>query len=425
MRPGSRWGVLGQRNFRLLWTGETASGLGNGLTTVALPLVAVLVLQASSFAVGLLAAAVWLPWLVVGLPAGAWVDRLRKRPVMITCNCVSAVAYTSVPVAAWLDLLTLAQLFVVALVCGVASVFFNTAIHAYVPVVLSGRDLVDGNAKLQVSEAGTRVLGRGVAGFVAQLCGAVTGLLIDAATFVVSTVCLLGLRVREATPVAPAQRPNLAKEIGVGLRFVAHDPYMRSMASYGATVNLALMGYQAVQVVFLVRTVGVSTGAIGVLVMAASLGGTLGALLAAPLSRRWGTARAFLVMQVLSCPFALLLPLATPGAGLLLFGGGAFMLGVGIAVGNVIVGSFRQGYCPPEILGRVASTVMAINQGTISIGSVLGGLLSAEIGIRPTMWVMASLLAPCWLILYLGPMRRVRDLPQAYAPEPSMAASAD
>lgn len=160
----SRWGALTQRDFRLLWIGETASGLGNGITTIALPLVAVLALQAGSLEVGLLAAAVWLPWLLVGLPAGAWVDRLPKRRVMIVCNLVSAAMYVSVPIAGWLEWLTITHLFVTALACGTSAVFFNTACHAYVPTVLPREDLADGNAKLQVSEAGTRVLGRSAAG---------------------------------------------------------------------------------------------------------------------------------------------------------------------------------------------------------------------------------------------------------------------
>ncbi|MFF9378181.1 MFS transporter [Streptomyces griseoluteus] len=411
----SRWGVLVQRDFRLLWIGETTSGLGNGITTVALPLVAVLALEADAREVGLLAAAVWLPWLIVGLPAGAWVDRSPRRPIMIVCNLVSAVMYASVPVAAWLDQLTLAHLYIAALACGTSAVFFNTASHAFVPAILGDQDLADGNAKLQVSEAGTRVLGRSVAGFVAQALGAATGLLMDALTFLVSTACLLGISTPEDRPARQEKGASLIREIGVGLRFLADDPYLRPMVIYGATLNLLLMGYQAVQVIFLVRTVGVSAGAVGVLVMCASLGGTLGALIATRLCRRWGTGRTMMITQALACQFALLLPLTTAGAGLSLFCAGAFVLGVGVAVGNVIVGTFRQNYCPPHLLGRVASASMATNQGTIAIGSALGGLLGSVIGIRPTMWVMTVPLAVSWLVLALSPAGKSRELPLTVA----------
>ncbi|MEU2954893.1 MFS transporter [Streptomyces xanthochromogenes] len=140
------------------------SGLGNSLTVVALPLIAVEALDASSTAVGLLAAAVWLPWLLVGLPVGAWVDRTRKRPLMIACDLVSVSALVSIPVAAWLDVLTFRHLVVVALLCGTAAVCFNTAYHAYIRIVLEGRDLLEGNAKLQGSEAAAQVAGPGVSG---------------------------------------------------------------------------------------------------------------------------------------------------------------------------------------------------------------------------------------------------------------------
>ncbi|MFF2217032.1 MFS transporter [Streptomyces antibioticus] len=416
--PGkrSRWGALTQRDFRLLWIGETASGLGNGITTIALPLVAVLALRASSLEVGLLAAAVWLPWLVVGLPAGAWVDRLPKRRVMIVCNLVSAAMYVSVPIAGWLEWLTITHLFVTALACGTSEVFFNTAVHAYVPTVLPREDLADGNAKLQVSEAGTRVLGRSVAGFVAEVLGVTVGLLLDTLTFLLSTVCLLGIRTPEERPPRETRAAkHLVGEIAVGLRFLRRDPYLRPIVIYGATLNFLLMGYQAVQVIFLVRTIDVSTGAVGLLVMCASLGGTLGALMATRLCRGLGTGRALVLTQALACPFALLLPLTTPRVGLLLFGTGAFLLGVGVAVGNVVVGTFRQSYCPTYLLGRVSSAAMATNQGAIAVGSALGGVLGSVIGIRPTMWVMTVPLAFTWLLLVFSPVAKTRELPTAQA----------
>ena len=147
--------------------------------------------------------------------------------------------------------------------------------------------------------------------------------------------------------------------------------------------------------------------------MCASLGGTLGAVIATRLCRRWGTARAMVLTQALACPFALLLPLTTSGAGLLLFGTGAFFLGVGVAVGNVVVGTFRQSYCPAHLLGRVSSAALATNQGTIAVGSALGGVLGSVVGIRPTMWVMTVPLAFAWVILALSSVARARELPSS------------
>ncbi|MFD5231855.1 MFS transporter [Streptomyces qaidamensis] len=416
-RPRPRWGVFSRPDFRLLWVGETVSGLGNSVTVVALPLIAVVGLGAGSTAVGLLTAAVWLPWLLVGLPVGAWVDRRRKRPLMIACDLTAAAALVSVPAAAWLDALTFQHLVVVALVCGTAAVCFNTAYHSYIRIVLDGRDLLEGNAKLQGSAAATQIAGPGVAGLLAQALGAVTALVADAVTFLVSAVCLQRISVVEPDGAPDAERASLRRQIMEGLRFVGRDPYLRPMVTWGAVINMALMGYQAVQVVFLVRTVGLNPGTVGLLLTSGSAGAVVGALVATRLSRRFGTARGLLLLQFTTSPFVLLLPMTTAGPGLLLFATGAFFVGVGISVANIVVGTFRQTYCPPHLLGRVVATAMMINHSTIPLGSLLGGVLGDAVGYRPAMWIMTGVVAPCWLILAMSPMRRMRDLPQARRPE--------
>ncbi|MFJ9909784.1 MFS transporter [Streptomyces sp. NPDC101152] len=413
-RPRARWGVFTQPDFRLLWTGETVSGLGNSITAVALPLIAVEELDASSTAVGLLAAAVWLPWLLVGLPVGAWVDQIRKRPLMIACDLVAVAALVTIPVAAWLDALTFQHLVVVALISGTATVCFNTAYHSYIRMVLDGRDLLEGNAKLQGSEAATQVAGPGVAGLLAQSFGAVTALVADAVTFLVSAACLKRISVMEQHRDRDEERVPLRRQISDGLRFVGRDRYLRPMVTWGAVINMALMGYQAVQVVFLVRTVGLIPAMVGLLLTGGSTGGIVGALVATRVSRRFGTARGLLLFQVAAAPFALLLPMATMGPGLLLFAMGAFLVGIGISVANIVVGSFRQAYCPPHMLGRVVATAMMINHSTIPLGSLLGGVLGDIVGYRPAMWITTGIVAPSWLILAASPMRRERDLPRAH-----------
>ncbi|MER7407473.1 MFS transporter [Streptomyces sp. NPDC000070] len=406
-----------RRDFRLLWVGETVSGLGNSITGVALPLIAVVVLDADSTAVGMIAAAVWLPWLLVGLPVGAWADGMRKRPLMIACDLVSAATLVSIPLAAWLDALTFRHMVAAALVCGTAAVCFNTAYHSYIRIVLDGRDLLEGNAKLQGSEAATHVAGPGVAGLLAQAFGAVTALVVDAVTFLISAVCLKRIRVVEPDRAPDEARAPLRRQIIEGLRFVGGDRYLRPMVAWGALINMALMGYQAVQVVFLVRTVGLNPAVVGLLLTSGSAGGIVGALVATRVSRRFGTARGLLLLQAATAPFALLLPMTTAGPGLLLFATGAFLVGIGVSVANIVVGSFRQTYCPPHMLGRVVATAMMINHSTIPLGSLLGGVLGDAVGYRPAMWIMTGVVAPSWLILVMSPMRRDHDLPQTREPE--------
>ncbi|MFI1104550.1 MFS transporter [Streptomyces melanogenes] len=410
--PGRRsWGLLAHRNFRLLLIGETTSKLGTSVTSVLLPLTAVGTLDASPFTVGLLTAAPWLPWLFLGLPAGAWVDRMRCRTVMLCCNLLSAVLYASVPVAWWLDVLSTAQLLAVALLAGTASVFFSTAYSAYLPALVARSALLEGNAKLQVGDQTTRVAGPGLGGLIAQTLGSAPGLLLDAVSFLVSSLCLLRIDAPERRP-APRTR-RIRQEVADGLRFVAHDRYVRTVTAYGAALNLALAAYQAVQVVFLVRTVGAQPGAVGALLACGGLGGVLGGLAAGPLTRRFGTARGLLRIQLTAAPFALLVPLADPGARLALFVLGSTVVMAGVVACNVVLVSFRQTYCPPEMLGRVTATTLALNYSTIPLGAVLGGAADTALGPRPTMWlVMTALLATTGLLV-ASPLRGLRDLPGA------------
>ena len=409
-RPG---GLFRHRDFRLLWIGQTTSKLGSSVTSVALPLVAVATLDASTFQVALLSAAAWLPWLLIGLPAGAWVDRLPRRPVMLACDLAALLLFLSVPVAAWLDRLTIGQLLAVALGAGTASVFFQTAYQVYLPSLLNRDEVAEGNAKVQATESAAQVGGPGVAGLITQLAGAVNALLADAASFLVSGLCLLALRAREPGLERARQTSTLRREIGEGLRFVARDPYLRVLTLFSAVSNIGLIGYQSILVVFLVREVGVSPGVVGGLAAATSLGGVLGAASATARARRFGSARTLLVAEIGAAPFGLLIPLTTPGPGLALTVAGGFVVGAGAATGNVIKGSFRQTYSPHGLLGRITVSMQLVGYGTIPLGALLAGALGTAFGVRPAMWIITSGLAMTGLVLLVGPLRRHRDLPAA------------
>ncbi|MFE9122115.1 MFS transporter [Streptomyces sp. NPDC007172] len=409
IRP--RGGLLRQRDFRLLWAGETTSRFGSNITGVAMPLVAVVSLDASTFWVSALAAAAWLPWLLIGLPAGAWVDRLPRRPLMLACNLGSLVLLASVPAAAWLDVLTMAQLMVVALLTGLANVFFSIAYRVYLPSVVHREALAEANAKLQGSESAAQLAGLGGGGMLAGLFGAVNGLLVDAATFLVSTLCLLGIRSTEPRPEAPATPRPLRQEVRDGLRYTMSDPYLRVLTAYGTVTNLLLTGYQALLTVFLVRDLGVGASAVGWLLAGASVGGLLGAVVAGALSRRFGSARGMLLCKFATAPFGLLIPLAEPGWRVVLLALGGAVLALGVVSANVIQGTFRQQYCPPHLLGRITASMSVANFGAIPIGSLLGGLLGSTLGVRPALWLLTGGLAVSSVLLLAGPLRGRRDLP--------------
>ncbi|GAB3902470.1 MFS transporter [Microbispora bryophytorum] len=415
MTPVVRGGLLGTRDFRLLWIGETTSTLGSSVGGVALPLVAVMTLHASPLTVGLLTAAAWLPWLLVGLPAGAWVDRLPKRPVMLVCNTVSMAVFASVPIAAWLGALTTPHLLVVATTGGAARVFFTLAYRAYLPVLVDSERLLEANAKLQGSESAAQIAGPGLAGLLAQWFGAVSGVLADAVSFMIAVLCLRSAGTRETRREGAAKR-RLRAEIRDGLRFVVRDPYLRTLTAFGAMSNIALVGYSSIQVVFLTRNLGAGAGQVGVVLAVASSGGLFGAALSGRMASRFGAARGFLLCEALAAPMALLGPIGSGGTGLVLFTAAGFGTGLGVVASNILTSTFRQHYCPAELFGRITASASALNYGAIPLGGLLGGLLGESIGVRETLMLMAVVQLFSVAVLLLGPFRSLRDFPTPHRP---------
>ncbi|WP_051450188.1 MFS transporter [Actinospica robiniae] len=429
-RPGTeagrrRGGLLRTRDFGLLWFGETTSAMGSAITTVALPLVAVITLHASTLAVAALTAATWLPWLLIGLPAGALADRWPHRTTLLVCDVVSAVVLLSVPVAAWLHVLTYAHLLIAALLAGGSAVFFSIAYRSLLPELVPASALVEGNGALQAGAQGARFAGPGLGGTIAQAAGAVTGIAVDVMTFFVSALCLLGIR-------PPAEhRPRVADRRGVlrpaleGISVIRHDPYLRTLTWLPAAMNCLLQGIAALRVVFLVRTEHVPAGAAGLVIGIGSLGGVLGAMLARPAARRLGSARALLAAQAGSAPFALLLPLSADGWRLGFFALGAVAMGVGIALCSVLAGSFVQSYCQPRLLTRVVAASRVLGDGFIPVGALAAGAVGSILGVRTAMWILAVCYVLVPVALLRSAVARDRQLPARPAgEEPEAAAEA-
>jgi predicted MFS family arabinose efflux permease len=428
-RARRRGGLLWHRNFRLLWIGETISGAGSSMAAIGVPLLAVTVLKASTFAVSALTAAAYLPWLVIGLPVGAWVDRLATRPLMITCDLISALLYASLPVAAWLGVLNTGQVVAVALLAGAANVFFATAYQVYLPSLVTPAELVEGNAKLQGGAQVASIGGRGLAGLAAEAIGAAPALLFNSASFLVSAACLLRIRppakpAAPDPPTEPPRRSRLHEQTWEGIRFVARDPYLRFFTIYAAVSNLAYAGNLALVVVFLVRVVGLSSAAVGVLIATSGLGGLLGALVARRLTRVLGTARTLLLTTLGSGLTGLLIPLTAKGPRIACYVAGSALVAGGIVIGNVILGSFRQAYCPPAMLGRVTASMRFLTFGAIPLGALLAGALGTVLGIRNGLWAVLAIFAASGLFLLSRDIRTARDLPHRPLTPSAPAASA-
>ena len=419
--PHRLGGLLWQRNFRLLWTGESISSIGNAMAVVGVPLLAVTVLHASTFAVAALTAAAYLPWLVIGLPAGAWVDRLPARPLMISCDVISALLYASLPVAAWAGVLVIGQVLAVALLAGAVNVFFATAYQVYLPAIVTAADLVEGNAKLQGSASVATIAGRSAAGLAAQAVGAAAALLFNGVSFLVSAACLLGIRTGAPRRPPAARTTTVRAEVSQGIRFVAGDPYLRPLTLYAALANLAYTGNLALVVVFLVRVVGLGPAAVGLLLATGGIGGVLGALVARALAGWLGTARALLWSALAAGLSGLLIPLTGTGWRTGCYVIGATVVAATVVVAGIIVGSFRQAYCPPEMLGRVTASMRFVAFGGIPLGALLAGALGTALGVRNGLWVILAIYALAGALLLTGDIRKDRDLPAAPAAQRAAA----
>jgi MFS family permease len=406
----TRRGVLRDTDFRKLWAGMTVSKLGTSVASVTTPLIAVQVLDADAFSVSLLTAAAWLPWLLIGLPAGAWIDRVTRKPVMILSDLAAAALVISVPVAAGLGHLTMAHLLAVALLLGVATVFFTVAWTAYLPAMFDKDDLVGANSALQSTESASQVAGPAVGGLLITAVSAVAGLVVDAFTFLISAFSLWRIRRPERRPAA-TERQSLRSDIAQGARWLIKDRFLRNLTLYGASSNLWLTGINALTVVFLVREVGVSTTGVGLLMAAIALGGVAAATVTPRLVSGLGGARSLVACKVFGGVASLLVPLTQPGPGLTMFVLGMLGIAAGAIAGNVVSASFRQAYVPPGLLGRVLTSMQFVNFGAIPIGAVLGGAAAGLAGTRGAMWIMAIGYALSGLILVLGPFRGRRDLP--------------
>jgi MFS family permease len=403
------------RDFALLWAGQGVSQVGSAITPVALPLLALAALDASAADLGLLTAAGYAAWIFVGLPAGALLDRVRRRPVLIAADLGRALALASVPVAAAAGVLTLAQLYVVALVTGVLSVVFEVGWTAYLPAVVPRERLADGNARLSVTASAAHLVGPGAGGVLVQLLGAGLAVLADAASFLVSAVSLGAIRSREPRPPRAADR-HLGREIGEGLRHVFTHPLLRAFAGAAAVANLGFAAVQALTVVFLVRDLGQPPGTVGLLMGLGTVGGIVGGVLAPRLLRRLGSARGIVVATAATLPFGLLVPLAGRGAGLAWFVAGQVVVMAGIIVFNVGVATAIQSLVPSRLLGRANASFRLLTRGALPVGAVLGGLLGEAYGARWALGAAYALNLFAVAPLLLSPLRRLRDLPAPAEP---------
>jgi MFS family permease len=421
--PRSLW-----RNpdFLKLWTGETISQFGTQVTLLGLPLIAILLLKANAFQVGLLGTVEFLPFILLGLPAGAWVDRLRRRPILITGDIGRALSLASIPIAYELGQLTLLQLYIVAFVNGVLTVFFDVAYQAYLPSIVDRDQLLEGNSKLEGSRATAQLAGPGLAGGLIQLISAPLAIIADAVSFVGSA--LFVFLIRRAEPpieVHPEGKQKFRKEIAEGLRYVLGNPLLRAVAACTASANLFGNLGISVFLLYAVRRLDLTPGAIGIIFAFGNVGALLGALSGSRIARRLGVGPAIVLSAMFFGPPSVLIPLASKSFSYPFLIGALFVSSFFNVIYNVNQVGLRQAITPLRMQGRMNATMRFMVWGTIPIGAFLGGLLGNTIGLRPTLWVSAIGSFLPFLPVLFSPVRTLERIPQPPEEELDAVAAPD
>jgi MFS family permease len=416
--PSSGNPLRHHRDFRNVWFADTFSVIGTRLNMLAMPLLAVLTLNATTFEVSLLRASETLASLLLGLVAGAWMDRVRCRPVMVAADLARFVLLLSIPVAALAGVLSLPQLYLVAFTVGVATVFFNIAATTYLPRLLSRGDLIAANSALATNTSVGAAIASGAGGFVIELLTAPITILVDSGSFLWSALWLKGIRTVEETPARSSQS-RLRREIGEGLRFVAGHPVLRALAGYSASTILFQGMYGAINIVFLVKAIGLGPGAVGLVSMSGLLGAIASGFLTGRMAGRLGAVRTLRITALVYAAGFLLFPLTRSGWGLSWWIAGGLLTSFTIISAHILHVSVRQGLCPRQLYGRVGATMEFMVWGIMPIGSLLGGIVATLTSMRTTLWIVGAGVTTSMVWIIASPLRTLRDLPTEPETEPA------
>ncbi|HEU5014099.1 MAG TPA: MFS transporter [Roseiflexaceae bacterium] len=398
-------------DFLRLWAGQTISRFGSQIGAGALGLTAILVLSATPAQMGLLAAAATLPTLLIGLPAGVWADRLRRRPMLIGADLGRALLLLSVPLAALGGLLTMLHLYVITALVGMLTILFDVAYQAYVPTLLAREQIVEGNSKLGVSDSVAEIAGPPLGGALVQLISAPWTVAWDAVSFLVSAFALWRIRTSEHAPAQPESQQRFIASVGDGLRTTTRQPVLRTLLVSTAGLSLAGGIIGSLHSLYAIRELGLSPVLLGTIVGIGGCGALVGALLAGRITQRFGVGPAIVVALGSVSVTALLIPFAA--------GQWAVPLLLLSQIGDVAWPIFfinelslRQAVTPARVMGRVNASMQFAAAAAALVGALAGGFLGETIGLRAAMAVGVGMLICTSMWVAASPIRALRALPE-------------
>jgi MFS family permease len=405
--------VTRNRGFLWLWGGQGVSIFGEQFTQLAIPVLAVTLLHAVAWQLGILNAASTAAFLIVGLPAGAWVDRWLKRRVMITADVVRTVALAIIPILWFTNLLTIWELIIIVAIVGVASVFFDVGYQSYIPLLVKPEQVGPANSRLEATAQVARIGGPAIAGILLTVLSAPGLIIVDSASYIVSFLSLSRIRDREV-PADKEQRRPLHTEIAEGVRFVAKQPLIRSVAGTTASSNFFSTLASTLFPIYALRVLDIGSLGLGVVFSAGAVGGLLGATLTPRVAKWIGEGRVIVVSAFVSGAAFVLVPLSS-----LLHGVWAVpLLAVGeftslfcILVYNITQVTLRQRLCPPRLLGRMNASIRCLVWGVMPIAALISGGLGGWLGILPTIWIGFGGGMLAGLFVLFSPLPGMRELP--------------
>ncbi len=416
--PDQPRSLLRHPDFLKLWVGETVSVFGSQVTQLAVPLIAATVLNVTAFEFGLLNTVEMLPFILLSLPAGVWVDRLRRRPILIVADLGRAAAIATIPLAFALNALTIWQLYAVGAVVGCFTVFFDVAYQSYLPSIVERDQLVEGNGKLEITRSASQILGPGMAGILIGVLRAPFAMVLDTLSYLWSVAFVAWIHRAEPT-VEPhdeavhGPKPSMRSEMATGLRYVLGHRWLRSIAATTGLSNLFTGISGAILVLYLVRERALSAEQIGVTFSIGSVGVLLAALVTSAVTRRLGVGR-MLVLSALGFSLAgLVIPVAPDAVIMPAVAASGFIMGFAGVSWNINQVSLRQAITPQRMQGRMNASMRFIVWGTIPLGSITGGALGSLIGLHQTIWVAAIGGLVAFLPVALSPVRAIREMPSA------------
>jgi MFS family permease len=410
----SRDSALADADFVKLWAGETVSQIGTQVTQFAMPLVAILTLNATVFEVGVLNAMRFVPIVALSLFVGVWLDGRRRRPVLIGCALGSAVLIGLVPIASATGLLSIGLLYVVTALVGALSMVFDVGALSYVPNLVQRRHLLDANGKLEASSALAGIAGPGIAGLLIGLITAPITLSVDAVSYLFSAFGLISIRKPEPEPEAPAERVPVRRSMAEGIRAVYGSRLLRALLIQGTALNLFFGAFITVFVVYAVRILGLSPFKLGIVIGAVAVGGLFGALFANRLRSTLGLGRTLVIttLAVSAAPLLLLIPRNASLVAVAILVLSQLVYGCNVTLFNVNAITLRQVVTPKRLLARMNATYRMQLFGAAPFGAIGGGLLGTAVGLRSALVISVIAMASPVLWTFFSPVFRLKEMPQ-------------